>query len=114
MTGVPPELIEKIRREVEGEALTKVLRVVKNGQVFYSKEYTRMVKRNAHVVLLASGQVGEIQFFVWDRHTGITLAVFREIQPDLEKPFFFSNAGHHMLRMKQERYLIYIFCLKKV
>ena len=105
LTGVQPELMEKICREVEGEAnLAKVLRIVKNGQVFYSKEYTRMVKRNAHVVLLVSGQVGEIQFFVWDRQTGITLAVFREIQPDLEKPFFFSKAGHHMLRMKQDKY----------
>jgi len=104
LTGVQPELMEKICREVKGEAIAKVLRIVKNGQVFYSKEYTRMVKRNAHVVLLVSGQVGEIQFFVWDRQTGITLAVFREIQPDLEKPFFFSKAGHHMLRMKQDRY----------
>ena len=94
LTGVQPELMEKICREVEGEAIAKVLRIVKNGQVFYSKEYTRMVKRNAHVVLLVSGQVGEIQLFVWDRQTGITLAVFREIQPDLEKPFFFSKAGH--------------------
>ena len=50
------------------------------------------------VVLLVSGQVGEIQFFVCDRQTGITLAVFREIQPDLEKPIFFSKAGHHMLK----------------
>ena len=47
LTGVQPELMEKICREVEGEAVAKVLRIVKNGQVFYSKEYTRMVKRNA-------------------------------------------------------------------
>ena len=40
-----------------------------------------MVKRNAHAVLLLSGQVGEsqIQFFVWDTQSGTTLAVFREI-----------------------------------
>ena len=82
----------------------KVLRIVKSGKVFYSKEYTRMVKRNAHVVLFESGKVGEIEFFVWERQTGITLAVFSEIQPDLEKPFFFCEAGHHTLRMKQERY----------
>lgn len=113
LTGIPPELMEKIHREVEGEAIAKVLRIIKNGQVFYSKEYTRMVKRNAHVVLLASGKVGEIQFFVWDRQTGITLAVLREIQPDLEKPFFFNEAGHHMLRMKPERYSIDTFSVLK-
>ena len=38
-----------------------------------------MVKHNAHAVLLLSGQVGEIQFFVWDTQSGTTLAVFREI-----------------------------------
>ena len=68
LTGVQPELMEKMCREVEGEAIGKVLRIVKNRQVFYSKEYTRMVKRNAYAVLLLSGQVREIQFFVWDRH----------------------------------------------
>ena len=82
----------------------KVLRIVKSGKVFYSKEYTRMVDSNAHVVLFQSGKVGEIELFVWDRQTGITVAVFSEIQPDLEKPFFFCEAGHHTLRMKQERY----------
>ena len=54
-TGIAPELMEKIFKEVKGKALARVLHVVKKGQVFYSKEYTRMVKRNAHVVLLVSG-----------------------------------------------------------
>ena len=66
--------MEKIHRDIEGECF--------------------MVKRN--------GQVAEIPLFVWDRQTGITLAVLRAIQPYLEKPFF-SKVGHHMLRMKQER-----------
>ena len=50
VTGIPPELMEKICKEIKGEAITKVLRVVKNGQVFYSKEYTRMAKRNADML----------------------------------------------------------------
>ena len=104
LTGTPPDLMTKINMELKGDSIVKVLRIVKNGQVFYSKEYTRMVKRNAHVVLFACGKVGEIEFFVWDRCSGITLAVFREVQPDLGKPFFFDEAGHHTLRMKQERY----------
>ena len=96
--------MEKIDKEVPGGNEVKVLRIVKNGQVFYSKDYTRMVKRNAYVVLFACGKVGEVEYFVWDRQSAITLAVFREVQPDLQNPFFFSEAGHHTLRMKQERY----------
>ena len=34
----------------------KVQQTVKNGQVFYSKEYTRMVKWNGYVVLFAMWQ----------------------------------------------------------
>ena len=49
--------------KVEGDNKAKVLCIVKKGQVFYSKEYTRMVKRNASVVLFACGKVGEIEFF---------------------------------------------------
>ena len=75
--------------------------ILKNGQVFYFKEYTRMVVQNGYVVLFACGKVGEVECFVWDRQSGITLAVFREVQPDLRKPFFFSEAGHHILRMKR-------------
>ena len=49
------------------------------------------------------GKVGEVECFVWDWQSGITLAVFREVQPDLQN-LFFSDAGHHILRMKQEWY----------
>ena len=61
-----------------------------------------MVEQNGYVLLFACGQVGEVECFVWDRQSGITLAVFREVQPDLQNLFFFSEAGHHILRMKQE------------
>lgn len=53
---------------------------------------------------LQCGKVGEVECFVWDRQSGITLAVLREVQPDLQNPFFFSEAGHHILRMKQESF----------
>ena len=55
-----------------------------------------MVEQNGYVVLFACGKVGEVECFVWDRQSGITLAVFREVQPDLQKPFFFSETGHHI------------------
>ena len=88
-----------------GENIFKVFRIVKKGHVYFSKEYTRMVKRNACVVLLSNGKVGEINYFIWDKQSGDTFFVFEEIQPDLEKPFFYENAGCHVLRMKPKRYL---------
>lgn len=96
-------MLEKINIEIPGQTKMKVLRIVKNGHVYFSKEYTRMVKRNSSVALFENGKIGEIEFFVWDKDSGITLAVFREVYPDLSKPFFFQDAGHHILRMKQER-----------
>ena len=42
-----------------------------------------MVKHNGYVVLFPCGKVGEVESFEWDRQSGITLAVFREVQPDL-------------------------------
>ena len=57
--------------KVEGGNKAKVLRIVKKGQVFYLKEYTRMAKRNASVVLFSCGKVGEIEFFVWEKQSGV-------------------------------------------
>ena len=88
-----------------GKDIHKVFRVVKKGQVYFSKEYTRMVKRDACVVLLSNGKVAEINYFIWDRQSGDTFLVYEEIQPDLERPFFYENVGCHVLRMKPERYL---------
>lgn len=44
----------------------KVLRIVKNGYVYFLKEYIRMVKWNLFVVLFENGKIGEIEYFVWD------------------------------------------------
>lgn len=55
--------MDKINEEVEGQSKMKVARIVRKGQVF-SKEYTRMVKRNACVVLFVDGKVGERVFCV--------------------------------------------------
>ena len=56
-----------------------------------------MVEQNGYVLLFACGKVGGVECFVWDRQSGITLAVFREVQPDLRNLFFFREAGHHIL-----------------
>lgn len=111
LNGLSQDLLEKINSEMPGQTKMKVLRIVKNGHVYFSKEYTRMVKRNSSVALFENGKIGEIEFFVWDKDSGITLAVFREVYPDLSKPFFFQDVGHHILRMKQERYVYWYFFL---
>ena len=54
--GLPQELMEKIDMEVYGGNKVKEQQIVKNGQVFHSEEYTRMVKRNGYVVLFAMWQ----------------------------------------------------------
>ena len=82
----------------------KVLRTVRNGQVFFGREYTRMIKRNASVVLLSNGIVGDINFFIWNKTSGRILVVYKVIEPNLDKPFFFDDAGCHILRMKSQRY----------
>ena len=88
-----------------GQNTSMVSRIVKKGQIYFSREYTRMVKRNACVVLLSNGKVADIQFFAWNKESGVTLVVYKEIEPDLDKPFFFDNAGCHILCMKPQRYL---------
>ena len=64
---------------------------------------TRMVKRNALVVLLSNGRVGQINFFIWNKMSGRILVAYKEMEPNLEKPFFFDDAGCHVLRMKPQR-----------
>ena len=56
LVGLPQELMEKIDMEVNVGNKVKEQQIVKNGQVFYSKEYTRMVKWNGYVVLFAMWQ----------------------------------------------------------
>lgn len=103
LNGLSQDLLEKINNETTSQAKMKVLGIVKNGHVYFSTEYSRMVKRNSSVALFENGKIGEIEFFVWERDSGLTLAVFQEVYPDLGKPFFFQDAGHHILRMKPER-----------
>ena len=45
-----------------------------------------MVKRNACVVLLSNGKVGEINYFIWDKQSGDTFFVFEEILQYEQRP----------------------------
>ena len=103
LVGLPVQLANEVFRKC-GPDNFKVLRIVRNGQVFFGREYTRMIKRNASVVLLSNGIVGDIHFFIWNKTSGRILVVYKVIEPNLDKPFFFDDAGCHILRMKSQRY----------
>ena len=108
LNTLSPHLTEEVARQC-GENSLKVTRIVKKGHVYFSKEYTRMIKRNGYVVLLSNGKVGEIEFFIWNKGSGNTFLVYKEVEPDQEKPFFYDDAGCHVLRMKPQRYVPYIY-----
>lgn len=46
-------------------------------------------------ILLRTGKVGEIIFFAWNKDSVVALAVFTEIKPSIDKPFFPDNTGCH-------------------
>lgn len=56
-----------------GHNSMRVSRIVRKGHVYFSKAYTRMVKRNACAVLFANGKVGEVNYFIWDKSSGSLL-----------------------------------------
>ncbi|KAK2567972.1 hypothetical protein P5673_007872 [Acropora cervicornis] len=78
LSGLPEHVMEYIMGEC-GPDSCKVLRIVKQCQV------------------------GEIHFFIWNKTLGNTFAAYKEIEHDLSKPFFFDDAGCHVLRMKSQR-----------
>ena len=106
MVGVEKNIVDELLLQNQAGKKMKVSKVVRNGQIFYSKSYTRMVKRNAAVVVLEDKRVVEVEFYVWMKDSGITLAVFKEISVDVDNPFYFEDAGHHLLRMKPVRLVI--------
>lgn len=59
-----------------------------------------MVKRNVLVVLLSNGRVGLINFFIWNKMLGKIFVVYKEIESNFEKLFFFDDVGCYVLRMK--------------
>ena len=75
LTGLPVHLVNEVLCKC-GPDNFKVFRIVRNGQVFFSREYTRMIKRNASVVLLSNGIVGDINFFIWNKVSGRILVVY--------------------------------------
>lgn len=94
---------EAITRILGSDAVWMVNRIVVNGHVYFSKQYTRMVKRNACVVQFTDNTLGGIEFFVWEKKSGKVLAIFKEIEVDSNKLFFFNDVGLHAVRVKSDR-----------
>ena len=88
---------------INNAGLFKVLRIWKNGQVFYSQEYTRVKKRNSYTVLLAGGAFAKVQYFLWYKPTGEVMAVCYEVPINNDKPFFLDDVGWHLVRINKER-----------
>lgn len=101
VSGLNPSLTEEVERIGQGTTKLKVLRIMRNGQIFCSTSWRRMVKRNSSIVLLNDGKIAE--FFIWIKETNKVIAVFKEIPLDEQRPFHFGSAGHHILRMKPVR-----------
>ena len=101
----PDELLEKLGAAVENnnDGFFKVLRIVKGGQVYYSKEYTRVVKRNSYTVLLTGELYASVLYYLWGRNCGKVFAVYHVIAVDAIKPFILKNAGYHIIRVQEER-----------
>ena len=59
--------------------------------------------REWKVVLFENGKIEEVQFYAWNEETGAAAAVFRELVPDPTRPFFFDNAGRHIMRVQPNR-----------
>lgn len=59
-----------------------------------------MKKRNCCVVFFLNGKVGEIYFFIWNKKLGNIFVVYKEIEFDFNKLFFFDDVGCYVLRMK--------------
>lgn len=99
-----PEHISRAVNGLIGEGeVVKAARIVVGGHIFFSKHYSRMVKRNPCVVQFSDDSLGEIEYFAWNTASGGVVAIYRQVMINDEKPFFFNEAGHHVLRVQNER-----------
>ena len=66
-------------------ATFKVLRIIKNDQIFFSFQYTRMEKRISHIVAIHSHpdiSLASIQFFLYIEDSDSCIAVVKKITED--------------------------------
>ena len=90
--------------------LRKALRIVKDGQIFFSEEYTRMKKRNGYTVKLADGTYGIVKYYLVDLPSSTVLVVHTQLETD--GAYFLQNAGHHLICIKCIGYVCTILHVK--
>ena len=57
-------------------------------------------------MVFASGELGEIAYFLINIESKLVVAVYHELVPDIRQPFFFDKAGHHTIRMTTNKLVI--------
>jgi len=102
---LPDHLSEAVKNVVGEGEVVKAARIVVGKHIFFSKHYSRMMKRNPCVVQFQDDTIGEIESFAWNMASGKVVAIYKQLLIDNEKPFFFNNAGHHVIRVQNEMYV---------
>ena len=73
-------------------------RLAMNDSKFYSKDYLRMKQQICFVVLLNTGDIAEIQYFVWNQNTDMVFAFVKLLT--LKDPCFPFAISGHLLRVE--------------
>lgn len=76
--------------------LYKILRIIKNDQIFFSADYSRVEKRVSHVVFLqdVEMEMASVQYYVYHEDTDQCLAVLKEIIQDGDDPLVHPTVHH--------------------
>ena len=100
--GIDNVLLDKIIRETHAGSVSDLRtfqRLTTNDSKFYSKDYLRMKRRICFVVLLNTGDIVEIQYFIWNENTDMVFAYVKLLT--LKDPCFpFAISGYHLLRVE--------------
>ena len=93
------EVFEEVFRGEEVGSVSKVLRVVdSNGQVFFSKDYSRMKKRVCFYSLINDGPngtfIGEVQHFLYIHRTMKCYAVYKKVNLPKTNPQLHKQVSH--------------------
>ena len=98
-TDLDNDLLDTIIRTTQAGSLSDLRtfqRLTINDEKFYSKDYLRMKRRICYVVLLDSGEMVEIQYFIWNKNSDSVFACAKLLM--LKDPF--ARSGHHLLRVQ--------------
>ncbi|WAR04529.1 hypothetical protein MAR_019898 [Mya arenaria] len=76
--AIPVNQIQTLGAKSNG-SLRKALRIFVNGYRFYSEEYSRMKRKNCHIVVYSEDQFGLIQCFLFVLNTNLVYALVKKL-----------------------------------